>query len=183
MTARIGAEEWCPWRFWSLTDCCSPSVTRNCPRFYTDEHLWHRTIVGTTPPWRGVGYVRKLRDAGVNVWVLKFTGQERGVRRFSKKMRRGENHRGLFRGRRAVDQRTAAHAGTGLFLCLSRGPVLFADEKAKGAVSVPAPRTPGPGRPAGRRAARGPSATTSWMRGRVVYPEKLLLDETAFSQR
>ena len=43
-------------------------VDKNLPQVYTDEFR-ERTIVVTTPHG-GAGYVRKLRDMGVKVWVL-----------------------------------------------------------------------------------------------------------------
>src|SRR5690606_19587740 len=73
LTSRIeGREEWCPVRF--VFDGLLRTVTnRSIPAVYTDEFK-DRTIVVTTPHG-GMGYVRKLMDMGITVWVLPSTTQ------------------------------------------------------------------------------------------------------------
>ena len=60
-------EEWCPIRF-VFDGLLRTVVDRNMPKLYTDEFR-DRTIVVTTPHG-GLGYVRKLEQAGIKVWVI-----------------------------------------------------------------------------------------------------------------
>ena len=59
--------ESCPLRF-VFDGLLRTVVEKNLPRLFTDEFRG-RTIVVTTPHG-GLGYVRKLRDLGVQVWVI-----------------------------------------------------------------------------------------------------------------
>ncbi|MSU70633.1 MAG: bifunctional diaminohydroxyphosphoribosylaminopyrimidine deaminase/5-amino-6-(5-phosphoribosylamino)uracil reductase RibD [Opitutaceae bacterium] len=178
LTARSGGQEWCPWRF-VFDGLLRTVVDKNLPRVYTDEFR-ERTIVVTTPHG-GAGYVRKLRDAGVKVWVINSATKNVGFGEFRKKCAE-EKITGIYfeGGARLISELIRARELDYLFVY--RAPVLFADEKAKSVFSGLRPeRLEQAVRLADvRHEAFGDDEL---MRGRVVYPERLLLDETAFSLR
>ncbi|MCC6415869.1 MAG: bifunctional diaminohydroxyphosphoribosylaminopyrimidine deaminase/5-amino-6-(5-phosphoribosylamino)uracil reductase RibD [Opitutaceae bacterium] len=177
LTSRIeGREEWCPVRF--VFDGLLRTVTdRNLPKVYTDEFK-QRTIVVTTGHG-GMGYVRKLKDMGVNVWVLPSDTQ---------RVRWGE-----FR-RKCAEERIAGiyiEGGAQLLSQLLRdaqidylfsyhAPIILGDDRAKPMMS-------------GLRTEKLAQAvrlddvrhdvlgSDTLLRGRVVYPDKLFADETVFS--
>jgi len=176
LTARLGDEEWCPWRFvfdgrlrlWN---------ERSLPGVFTDHHR-HRTIVVTTQHG-GLGYVRKLRDLGVQVWIVPSASQRVNIAEFR---------------RRCVDEKISGvfiEGGSQLiseliqlreldYLMVYRSPMLFADDRAKSAFS-------------GLRTERLVNAVRLCdvrhetfgedflTRGHTVYPEKMSVDETVFS--
>lgn len=179
LTARTAdGETWCPLRF--VFDGLLRTVTdARLPEVYTDEFR-ERTIVVTTQHG-GIGYVKKLRNLGVQVWVLDTPTQRVGF--------------GEFRRRCAEEKVAGVYFEGGAFLVSEllrsreldylfayRAPLLLADEKAKTMFT-------------GLRPERIEHAVRladvrleifgddSLMRGRVVYPEKLLLDETVFGLR
>src|SRR5579884_4137554 len=67
LTARTGSGEWCPIRF-VFDGLLRTVLDRVQPQVYRDEFR-ERTVVVTTPH-SGAGYARKLRAAGVQVWVM-----------------------------------------------------------------------------------------------------------------
>ena len=179
LTARTAdGETWCPLRF--VFDGLLRTVTdARLPEVYTDEFR-ERTIVVTTQHG-GMGYVKKLRNMGVNVWVLETPTQRVGF--------------GDFRRRCAEEKVTGVYFEGGAFLISEllrsreldylfayRAPMLFADDKAKATFAGLRPeRINQAVRLADvRHEVFGDDAL---MRGRVVYPEKLLLDETVFGLR
>jgi diaminohydroxyphosphoribosylaminopyrimidine deaminase/5-amino-6-(5-phosphoribosylamino)uracil reductase len=177
LTARLpGAEEWCPWRF--VFDGLLRSVAnRAMPAVYTDE-FHERTIVVTTPHG-GMGYVRKLRDLGVQVWVLPSATQRVPM--------------GEFRRRCAQEKITAVYFEGGAqllsqilqerqidYLFVYRAPVLLADDRSKPALSgLRTEKLVNAIRLAEVRSEVFGDDTLT--RGRVAYPEHMFIDETTFS--
>ena len=179
LTARMpGAAEWCPWRF-VFDGLLRTVVDKNLPAVFTDEFR-ERTIVVTTPHG-GLGYVRKLRDMGIQVWKFESPTQRVAFSDFRRKCAQEKISGVLVEGgahliseflrSRQLDYLFAYHA-----------PVLFADDKAKTIFS-------------GLRTERLEHAVRLGdvrhetfdgdvlMRGRLEYPEKLLVDETVFGVR
>ncbi len=171
-------EEWCPRRF--VFDGLLRSVTdKNLHHVYTDAHR-ERTIVVTTPHG-GMGYVRKLRDLGITVWVMDTPTQRVSFPDFRRRCAQ-EKIGGVYfeGGAQLISELIRARELDYLFAY--RAPVLFADDKAKSGFSGLRPeRVDQAVRLADvRHETFGDDAL---MRGRMVYPEKLLLDETVFSLR
>jgi len=177
LTARVeGQDPWCPLRF--VFDGRLRTVTdKFLPHVYADEFK-ERTVVVTTTN-AGQGYVRKLRELGVQVWVCESPTQRVPWTEFR---------------RRCVEARLSGvyvEGGAQLmsqlvqerqmdYLFLYRAPVLLADEKAK-------PMLTGLRTEKLAQALRladvrseifGDDVLT---RGHVVYPPKLSIDETVFS--
>lgn len=178
LTARHDGTEWCPWRF--VFDGLLRSVLdKAMPSLYTDEFR-ERTIVVTTPHG-GLGYVRKLNAMGVKTWVL--PGQSPKVK-FSDFRARcaAEGITGVFfeGGAQLLSELLQARELDYLF-CY-HAPVLFADDKGKSILR-------------GLRTETLANAVRldhvrhevhgddSLMRGKVRYPEKMFVDETAFTRR
>ncbi|OAM87157.1 bifunctional diaminohydroxyphosphoribosylaminopyrimidine deaminase/5-amino-6-(5-phosphoribosylamino)uracil reductase RibD [Termitidicoccus mucosus] len=179
LTARIeGEEEWCPLRF--VFDGLLRSMTdRSLPRLYTDEFR-ERTIVVTTPHG-GLGYVRKLRDQGVQVWCLDSPTQRVPIAAFRQKCAE-EKITGVYLegGSQLVSEFLQERQLDYLFVY--RAPLLFADERAKPVYTgLRTERLDQSLRLADVRHAS--FGDDQLMRGRVVYPEKIHFDETVFSLR
>ena len=175
---RPGEPEWCPWRF-VFDGLLRTVVEKNLPAVFTDEFR-ERTIVVTTPHG-GLGYVRKLRDMGIKVWAFESPTQRVPFAEFRKKCTEeriaGVMVEGgaqliseLMRGRQ-LDYLFAYHA-----------PIIFADDKAKTIFSGLRPEKI-------EQAVRIGDVTHEIFgsdiltRGPVVFPEKLLIDETVFGVR
>jgi len=177
LTARIaGQDEWSPVRF--VFDGLLRSVSdKVLPDVFTDTFR-ERTIVVTTPRG-GIGYVRKLRDLGVQVWELPSPTQRVNIADFRKKCVEERISGVYFEG--------GAHLVSELlslreldYMFVYRAPVLLADDKAKSAYM-------------GLRGEKLEQAVRltdvhhahlgddQLMRGRVVYPPKLQIDEAVFS--
>ena len=176
LTARqAGVPEWCPWRF-VFDGLLRTVVDKSLPAVFTDEFC-ARTIVVTTPHG-GLGYVRKLRDLGIKVWLLDSPTQRVSFADFRKKCAE-ERIAGVYfeGGSQLVSELVRAKQLDYLFNY--RAPVLFADDKAKSVFSGLRPERVDQGvRLADvRHETFGEDAL---VRGRVVYPEKLLIDETFF---
>jgi diaminohydroxyphosphoribosylaminopyrimidine deaminase/5-amino-6-(5-phosphoribosylamino)uracil reductase len=175
---RPGEPEWCPHRF-VFDGLLRTVVDKNLPAVFTDE-FHERTIVVTTPHG-GLGYVRKLRELGITVWTFDSPTQRVPFADFRKKCVE-ERISGVFfeGGAQLVSELVRARQLDYLFAY--RAPLLLADDKAKSIFS-------------GLRPERVENAVRltdvrheefgddTLMRGRVVYPEKLLIDETVFSVR
>lgn len=179
LTARqAGAPEWCPWRF-VFDGLLRTVVDKSLPAVFTDEFR-ERTIVVTTPHG-GLGYVRKLRDLGIKVWLLESPTQRVSFRDFRKKCTE-ERIAGVYfeGGSQLVSELVRAKQLDYLFNY--RAPVLFADDKAKSVLSGLRPERVDQGvRLADvRHETFGEDAL---LRGRVVYPEKMLIDENFFGVR
>jgi diaminohydroxyphosphoribosylaminopyrimidine deaminase/5-amino-6-(5-phosphoribosylamino)uracil reductase len=178
LTARIDGQEWCPRRF-IFDGLLRTVVDKKLPRVYTDEFR-ERTVVVTTRHG-GLGYVRKLRDAGVTVWVLESPTQRVSFADFRRRCSEEKIPAVYFEGGAQLISELMRARELDYFF-VYRAPVFFADDKARSMFSGLRPeRMDQAVRLADvRHEAFGDDEL---MRGRVVYPEKLLLDETAFSQR
>ncbi len=177
LTARLpGEDEWCPWRF--VFDPLLRSVAdRSMPDVYADQFR-ERTIVVTTPHG-GMGYVRKLRELGVQVWILPSATQRVPLGEFRKRCAQ-EKITGVYfeGGAQLVSQILQERQLDYLFAY--RAPVLLADDRAKPVLS-------------GLRTEKLPNAIRigdvrlevfgddTLTRGRVVYPGQMFIDETTFS--
>ncbi len=173
-----GQPEWCPWRF-VFDGLLRTVVDKSLPSVFTDEFR-DRTIVVTTPHG-GLGYVRKLREMGIKVWIFDSPTQRVLLPDFRKKCAEERIAGVLVEGGaqliaelvrvRQLDYLFAYHA-----------PVIFADEKAKSMFSGLRPEKL-------EHAIRLTGVQHEvfdgdmLMRGRVAYPEKLLVDETVFGLR
>jgi diaminohydroxyphosphoribosylaminopyrimidine deaminase/5-amino-6-(5-phosphoribosylamino)uracil reductase len=179
LTARqAGVAEWSPWRF-VFDGLLRTVVDKNLPAVFTDEFR-ERTIVVTTPHG-GLGYVRKLREMGIKVWLLESPTQRVSFIDFRKKCAE-ERISGVYfeGGSQIVSELVRAKQLDYLFNY--RAPVLFADDKAKSIFSGLRPERVDQGVRIAevRHETFGDDAL---VRGRVVYPEKMLIDETFFGVR
>jgi diaminohydroxyphosphoribosylaminopyrimidine deaminase/5-amino-6-(5-phosphoribosylamino)uracil reductase len=171
-----GAEEWCPVRF--VFDGLLRSVAdRAMPSVYTDEYR-ERTIVVTTQHG-GMGYVRKLRDLGVQVWVLSSGTQRVPMAEFRKRCA-AEKILGVYLedGTQLVSQMLQERQIDYLFIY--RAPLLLADDRAKPVLGgLRTEKLTGAIRLAEvRHEVFGDDTLT---RGRVAYPGQMFIDETTFS--
>lgn len=134
-----------------------------------------------TTPHGGLGYVRKPRDMGIKVWLLESASQRVSFADFRKKCAE-ERISGVYfeGGSQLVSELVWARQLDYLFAY--RAPVLFADDKAKSIFSGLRPeRLDQVVRLADvQHEMFGDDAL---MRGRVVYPEKLQIDEAVFGVR
>ena len=178
LTARQDGVEWCPRRF-VFDGLLRTVVDQNLPRVYTDE-FHDRTIVVTTPHG-GLGYVRKLQDLGVKVWVMNSPTQRVAFADFRQRCA-AERISGVYfeGGAQLVSEILRARQLDYLFVY--RAPVLFADEKGRSIFNGLRPeRLDQAVRLADVR--HETFGDDELMRGRVVYPEKMLVDETVFNVR
>jgi diaminohydroxyphosphoribosylaminopyrimidine deaminase/5-amino-6-(5-phosphoribosylamino)uracil reductase len=179
LTARqAGQPEWCPWRF-VFDGLLRTVVDKNPPQLFTDEFR-ERTIVVTTPHG-GMGYVRKLRDLGIKVWCIESATQRVAFSDFRKKCAEEKISGVFFEGGAQLISEVIRARQLDYFFAY-QAPVFFADDKAKSVLS-------------GLRPERLDQAVRltdvrhemfgddSLMRGRVVYPDKMLIDETVFGVR
>lgn len=178
LTARIDGTEWCPIRF--VFDGLLRSVLdKAMPNLYTDEFR-ERTIVVTTAHG-GLGYVRKLNSMGVRCWSLSSTSPKVSFADFRRRCAE-EGINGVFfeGGAQLLSELLQARELDYLFSY--QAPVLFGDEKGKSifrglrtehlANAVRLERV--------RHETLGDDVLT---RGFVKYPEKMFVDEAAFSRR
>ncbi len=177
LTARLDGAEWCPLRF-VFDGLLRTVVDKSMPTLYTDE-FHERTIVVTTPHG-GMGYVRKLNAMGVQTWVLPSSSPRVNFADFRRRCAESEINGVFFEGgsqllsemlqARELDYLFAYHA-----------PVLLADDKAQSVFR-------------GLRTERLAQAVRldrvryevhgqdQLLRGFVRYPERLAVDEAAFSR-
>ena len=177
LTARIaGQEEWSPVRV--VFDGLLRSVSeKNWPQVFTDEFR-ERTVVVTTPHG-GIGYIRKLRDLGVQVWELPSPTQRVNISDFRKKCVE-EKISGVYfeGGSHLVSELLAMRELDYMFVY--RAPVLLADDKAKSAyVGLRGEKLDQAVRLSDVHHAH--LGDDQLMRGHVVYPPKLHIDEAVFS--
>lgn len=179
LTARNdNEEEWCPWRF-VFDGLLRTVVDKNLPDLFTDKFR-EKTIVVTTPHG-GLGYVRKLREMGIKVWTFESATQRVSFAEFRKKCAE-ERISGVYveGGAQLISEFVRAKQLDYLFAY--HAPVLFADDKAKTIFSGLRPEKL-------EHAVRLADLRHEifdgdvLMRGRLVYPEKLLIDETVFGAR
>jgi len=147
------------------------------PKVYTDEFA-NRTVVVTTQH-AGMGYVRKLRDRGVGVWVFESAGTRVPLAQFRARCA-GEGINGvLFEGGSDLLSRALIERQLD-YLMVYHAPVILADERAKPALSgLRVEELSRSIRLADVR--HGQLGADSLVRGRVVYPESVQVDETLFS--
>ncbi len=179
LTARLpGEPEWSPWRF-VFDGLLRTVVDKNPPHVFTDEFR-DRTIVVTTPHG-GLGYVRKLRDAGIKVWIFESSTQRVPIADFRRRCAE-ERIPGVFieGGAQLISELIRVRQLDYLFAY--HAPLILADEKARSILGGLRPE----------RLEHGVRLEDVrhdmfegdvLMRGRVVYPEKLLIDETVFGVR
>jgi diaminohydroxyphosphoribosylaminopyrimidine deaminase/5-amino-6-(5-phosphoribosylamino)uracil reductase len=177
LTARVdGQPEACPVRF--VFDGRMRTVSSGTmPGVYCDEFA-ARTVVVTTQHG-GEGYVRKLRAMGVGVWVFDSASGRVPLEQFRARCALERISGVLFEGgpqllSRAVTERQLD------YLLAYQAPVIFGDERAKSVLSGMRTETMAQALRLSdvRRMALGDD---SLVRGRVVYPERIQIDETLFS--
>jgi diaminohydroxyphosphoribosylaminopyrimidine deaminase/5-amino-6-(5-phosphoribosylamino)uracil reductase len=176
LTSRLGDEVWCPLRL-VFDGLLRTVVEKKLPKVYTDEHK-HRTIVVTTPHG-GLGYMRKLQAMGVQVWNLPSSTMRAPLTDFRRKCAEAGITGVYFEGGAQIISELIQFRQLD-YLFVYRAPVLLGDERAKAVFKglrteklANAVRIENV-----RHASFGPDQL---MRGRVVYPEKLQVDETTFS--
>jgi diaminohydroxyphosphoribosylaminopyrimidine deaminase/5-amino-6-(5-phosphoribosylamino)uracil reductase len=177
LTSRLpGRPEWCPWRF-VFDGQLRTVVDGNLPAMYQDEFR-ARTIVVTTPH-AGEGYVRKLRGLGLQVWVLPSPHQRVAFADFRRRCGEAGITGVYFEGGPQLVSQLAQERGLDYFFCYS-APILFADTKAKPMLS--GLRTEHLAQALRLADVRHESFGDNLLtRGRMVYPDKLQVDETTFS--
>lgn len=175
---RAGAEEWCPWRF-VFDGLLRSVVEKNLPAVFTDEFR-ERTIVVTTPHG-GLGYVRKLREMGIGVWTFESPTQRVPFADFRRKCAEMKIAGVMVEGgAQLVSELLRARQLDYLFAY--HAPLLFADDKAKSIFSGLRPERL-------EQAVRLEDVRHETfdgdllMRGNLVYPPNLLIDETVFGIR
>jgi len=177
LTARVeGEPEACPVRF--VFDGRMRTVASGTlPGVYSDEFA-ARTVVVTTQHG-GEGYVRKLRALGVGVWVFDSETGRVPLARFRARCAAMKIAGVLFEGgpqllSRAVSERQLD------YLFAYQAPVVFGDERAKSVLGGLRTETVAQAlRLEGVR--RSTLGDDSLVRGRIVYPERLQIDEALFS--
>ncbi|MBI5693687.1 MAG: bifunctional diaminohydroxyphosphoribosylaminopyrimidine deaminase/5-amino-6-(5-phosphoribosylamino)uracil reductase RibD [Verrucomicrobia bacterium] len=179
LTARSPAQpEWSPWRF-VFDGLLRTVVDKNLPALFTDEFR-ERTIVVTTPHG-GLGYVRKLREMGIKVWIFDSPTQRVPFADFRRKCAE-ERISGVLveGGAQLISELIRARQLDYLFAY--HAPVVLADDKAKSILVGLRPE----------RIDQGVRLTEArieefdgdvLMRGVVKYPDKMLIDETVFGAR
>jgi diaminohydroxyphosphoribosylaminopyrimidine deaminase/5-amino-6-(5-phosphoribosylamino)uracil reductase len=177
LSARVeGEPDMCPLRF--IFDGRLRTVAMGTlPRVYSDQFL-KRTIVVTTQH-AGVGYVRKLREIGVGVWVFESPSGRVPFAQFRSKCASEAITGVLFEGGAQLLSRGLIERQLD-YLFAYHAPVIFADDRAKSVLG-------------GLRTEKLSQAIRlsdvrrmtlgddSLVRGQVVYPEKVQIDETVFS--
>lgn len=173
---RAGQPDWCPTRF-VFDGLLRTVVDKQLPGVYTDE-FHERTVVVTTPHG-GMGYVRKLRELGVQVWVLPSPTQRVPMGEFRRKCTEERIAGVLFEGGAQLVSHMLQERQLD-YLFLYRAPVLFADDRAKPMFNGLRTEKPANGVRLTdvRNEVHGDDVLT---RGELVYPERMFVDETTFS--
>jgi diaminohydroxyphosphoribosylaminopyrimidine deaminase/5-amino-6-(5-phosphoribosylamino)uracil reductase len=175
LTARIaGQAEWCPIRF-VFDGLLRTVLDRAMPRVYTDEFR-ERTIAVTTQHC-GAGYVRKLRDLGVQTWVCESPTQRVPVAEFRRRCAEAGITGVFFEGGAQLLSRIIRDRQLDYYFVF-RGPLLLGDDRATPMLSgLRTEKLSDALRLADvRHEILGDDTLT---RGRVVYPETLRADEAA----
>ncbi len=177
LTARVeGEPEWSPVRF--IFDGLLRSVVDQAmPRVYTDEFR-QRTIVVTTRHG-GDGYVRKLKDRGVQVWLCDSPTQRVGLAEFRQRCTEAKITGVLFEGGPRLMSQSLQERALDYFFAY-RAPLILGDDKAKPMLSGLRTETLAQALRFDRvrHQILGDDVLT-W--GKVVYPQKLQVDEAVFS--
>jgi diaminohydroxyphosphoribosylaminopyrimidine deaminase / 5-amino-6-(5-phosphoribosylamino)uracil reductase len=147
------------------------------PGVYSDEFA-ARTVVVTTQHG-GEGYVRKLRALGVGVWVFESASGRVPLAQFRARCAAEGISGVLFEGgaqllSRAVTERQLD------YLFAYHAPVIFGDDRARSVLVGLRTETVAQALRLSdvRRMTLGDD---SLVRGRVVYPERIQIDETLYS--
>jgi len=178
LTARHGAQEWCPWRF--VFDGLLRTVTdKAMPNLYTDEFR-ERTIVVTTPHG-GLGYVRKLNALGVKTWVLSAASPKVNFADFRQRCA-AEGITGVFFEGGAQLLSELLHNRELEYLFAYHAPVLFADEKGKSILRGLRTETLDQAIRL-ERVRHEVHGDDTLMRGFLKYPAKMFVDEAAFTRK
>jgi diaminohydroxyphosphoribosylaminopyrimidine deaminase / 5-amino-6-(5-phosphoribosylamino)uracil reductase len=177
LTARpVDGPEWCPLRF-VFDGRLRTVVDQNLPEVYTDKFR-DRTVVVTTPHG-GLGYVRKLQGLGVQVWLCDSTTQRASLVDFRRRCTEAGISGVFFEGGAQMISQLVQERQLDYFFNY-RAPIFLADDRAKPVFT-------------GMRTEKLANALRltdvrhqllgddTLTRGRVIYPEKLQVDETAFS--
>ena len=176
LTVRAAGEpDRCPWRF-VFDGLLRTVVDKSTAHVFNDA--WREKTVVVTTPHGGLGYVRKLREQGIKVWCLDSPTHRVPFAAFRKKCAE-EKICGVYfeGGAQLISELVRARELDYLFTY--RAPLLLADDKAKGIFAGLRPERPGDGvRLASVR--HEVFDDDELMRGQVVYPAKLLIDETVF---
>lgn len=173
-----GQPEWSPIRF-VFDGLLRTVIDKNLPQLYTDEFR-DRTIVVTTQHG-GLGYVRKLRDLGVRVWVIPSPTQRVLISEFKKKCAEERISGVYFEGGSELLSLILQERQLDYYF-VYRAPVLLADAKARPMLTgLRTEKMANALRLANvRHQVLGDDMLT---RGHVVYPEKFSIDETTFGLR
>jgi len=177
LTARMtGTSVTCPTRF--IFDGRLRSVVSNhLPRVYTDVFA-AKTIVVTTQH-AGSGYARKLREQGVGVWVFETATGRVPLAQFRARCAHEGINGVFFEGGAELMSRALIERQID-YLMVYQAPMLLGDDRAKAGVSgLRADRLGQALRLAGVR--RETLGDDGLVRGRVVYPDKVFVDESVFS--
>ncbi|MDA7916613.1 bifunctional diaminohydroxyphosphoribosylaminopyrimidine deaminase/5-amino-6-(5-phosphoribosylamino)uracil reductase RibD [bacterium] len=179
LTSRMdGQEEWSPIRF-VFDGLLRTVVDRNMPKVYTDEFR-EKTIVVTTPHG-GLGYVRKLRDLGITVWVIPSDTQQVSFADFKTRCHE-ENISGVYveGGAQLIGNLLQAQELDYLFNY--RAPVLLADDRGKN--SFTGLRTEKLAQALKLSDVKHESfGDDQLMRGFIDYPDQVQVDERAYTQK
>jgi len=176
LTSRLGETVWCPVRF-VFDGLLRTVVDKKQLKVYTDEFK-DRTIVVTTPHG-GLGYMRKLQAMGVQVWNIDSPTMRAPLAEF-RRLCVEAGITGVFieGGAQMISELIQARQLDYLFVY--RAPILFGDDRAK--TVFKGLRTEKLEHAVRLDSVRHVSfGGDQLMHGRVVYPEKLLVDETTFS--
>lgn len=175
LTARpAGAAEWCPLRL-VFDGRMRLAGERELPGVFTDEFR-ERTIVVTAED-AAIGYVRRLDGAGVRVWRLPAVNGRVSPAAFRAKCA-AEGVCGVYLegGAQVLSEFLAAREIDYLFAY--RAPVFLADQRAQAAMR--GLRMEKLEQAVRLEAVRhGAFGDDQLLRGRVVYPGRLIVDETA----
>ena len=170
------ASERAPWRF--VFDGKLRTVAgRGLPGVYTDAHR-ERTIVVTTSHG-GEGYVRKLRAQGVQVWVFDSPTQRVAFADFRRRCTQAGIVGVFFEGGPQLVSQLMIERQMDYFFSYS-APLLLADDRARSMLS--GLRTESLVRAIRLADVRHEIFGDDRLcRGRVVYPDKLQIDEATYS--
>jgi len=173
---REGVPVACPRRI--VFDGRLRSVTAgSLPKVYTDEFA--RMTVVVTTHLAGMGYVRKLRDRGVGVWVFESASARVPFAQFRARCAAEGITGVLFEGGSDLLSRALIERQLD-YLMVYHAPVILADERAKPALSgLRVEELSRAIRLADVRHSQ--LGADSLVRGTVVYPDAIQVDETLFS--
>lgn len=178
LTSRLDGREWCPWRL-VFDGLLRTVLDKAMPAVYTDEFR-DRTIVVTTPHG-GLGYVRKLNALGVQTWVLNSSSPKVNFTDFRQRCAAEGITGVLFEGGAQILSELLQ--GRELdYLFVYHAPVFFADDKGKGILRGLRTETLDQALRL-ERVRHETHGDDTLMRGFVRYPEKLFVDEAAFTRK